>query len=125
MGGAVARCGFHAESTAHHLHPFPHAQQAKSFIAFAMHYSRHVEGFAVVMNIHADAHWKFSNIQFYPAGFGVAGHIGERLLRHAKEHGSPADVQLFHAGKGLQMNANTGAPGKGLGIGMQRSSRAN
>ena len=54
----------------------------------------------------------------------MAGHIGEGLLRNAKQHRAPGGIQLFHPRKNLQVNGNARPFGKEPGKRMQRGNQA-
>ncbi len=65
------------------------------------------KAFPVVFDFHAHGAIKFLNPHFRPAGLRMAGHIGERFLGDAIEHGSFVTVHLLNRSKGRQADPDT------------------
>ena len=111
-GRAFARFGLDGELASDHFHPFSHAEQSQSVFLFAVQQVFPRKAFAVVFYSHANVAVQFLNLHFRPAGLRMAGDIGQRFLRDAKEHRSFGRVHLFHRRKGRQMSADPGPRGK-------------
>ena len=98
---------------ADHLHPFPHAQQAQTFLPPGVQYAVHLERFAVVTDLHANAVRHFLDIHFHLAGLRMTGYVVERLLGDAVKDRAPVVGQVLAlSAKAFQMDMNARAPGK-------------
>ena len=94
-GGAFAGRRFDVKAAADHLDPFAHAEQPQSLVPLGLQYAIHLEGFAVVLDLHANAVRKFLDAHVHHAGLRMAGDIGQRFLGDAIEHRALDIIQLF------------------------------
>lgn len=111
-GRALARRGFEIETSADHLQPLPHAEQAEASLPCRSQHAFRVEEFAVLLELQANAAGQFLNAHVHMAGLRRARDVGECLLRDAKKDRAPDAIQLFHRSKGCQSSANAGARGE-------------
>ncbi len=110
-GRTFSRGRLDFKTAAHHFDSFPHADQAQPLAAAGQQYPLHFKRFSVVIDFHGNAVRQFLDGDGHARGFRVPGHIRERLLGHAIEHGAPGGVQLLHRRKGGQAGAHA-RPGR-------------
>ena len=75
-GRAFARGGLDAKIAADHFQTLPHAEQAEAFPTLGFQHTGHVEIFAIIFNLHANAAFrKFLDVHFHTAGLHDDGKV--------------------------------------------------